>query len=163
MYLVRDPHRETADHTTYVDVEQREFAYARASEVRICGRCGRDLGANVDGRQAVLEYPSADATSEDSYLLVVCWDCVPGAIEAVQSQDDLRSGDHFAYPSPTHPRRAGADEACPTCRAPADAPCVYKSRPVDVLEDHGYPLISVGDRLEEAALDAENRHPQGYR
>lgn len=91
MYLVRDPKR-----GTYQDEEDRERAYALVARARVCTSCGRDLGDNVGGQQAAVEYPSANRDSEDVYLVVVCWDCVPGAIDAVRQADRLRSLDREA-------------------------------------------------------------------
>lgn len=137
-YLVRDP---AVGDSHYREGEDRSDAYARAGMIEVCTRCGRDLGENLDGQQAVVEYPSANAGSDDVYLTAVCWDCVPDVIAAVRQADALRASDDEpgrdtkgeTPPEMLPAERCGpscgcdglelgqaclADESCSNCKAP---------------------------------------------
>lgn len=157
MYLVRDPRRDVGDGSSYDERDTRSDAYSRVAEVGICTRCGRDLGQNLGDRQVVIEYPSAIQGSEDVYLTVACFDCAPDVMRDVVQAEDLRAGDHFAYPAQAS--RSWLDPVVAEQRA------IQASQGItpELLSDAARAVEEVGeDELERAALDAENRHPQGY-
>lgn len=161
MYHVRNPRRDRLGVGAYQDAVDRGAAYVEASLVKICSRCDRDLGENVGGRQAVVEYPSANEGDDDVYLTVVCWDCVPDVVDAVRAVvalDDEPGRDTKGETPPEtllfHPARGErcgpscgcdgleesesclAEESCSNCKAPRGLN-ENPLNPEDLFVDHG--------------------------